>query len=360
VTKDTETAFWALHARAGAVVTLSVAAVNAVYAALTWSSGEHRALLLSINVAALVAAGLAAVLVPEEHIARSPHRDQIFATWCLGSTVLIGLGCHLDGGMESPYAWLFPLSVMFVAIGHRQRIVLLTTAASMIGVAAITALDGTLAHQPAAVAVRLAYLAALGYLSSVVAGSRWRQFESQLESNALLAAMAERDGLTGLLNHGAFHRRLDNEVERARREGTSLALVLIDVDRFKEINDRYGHLAGDHALLRIADVLRVNAREIDVSARVGGEEFCMLLPSTSARAAQLPAERVRTAVAELDISEPLTVSVGVSAFPDHAATAKELFERADAALYEAKHDGRNRVHTSNTPRSAVQAQVTTV
>jgi diguanylate cyclase (GGDEF)-like protein len=126
-----------------------------------------------------------------------------------------------------------------------------------------------------------------------------------------------------------------------------MSLLVVDLDHFKDINDQFGHLAGDEVLCQVANVLQDVARDGDVVARVGGEEFCVLLPNTASIGARLPAERVRAAVAILRDPVPLTVSVGVSSYPEDATTARELFERADEALYEAKRRGRNRVHTAH-------------
>jgi diguanylate cyclase (GGDEF)-like protein len=341
--RDPESAFWTEHARAGAVVSLAVVVVDLAYSLATWASGPYRPALVTMNGLALLGAGIGIVLLPEERIARSPHRDSIFAAWTLVSSVLVAIASHLDGGIDSPFAWLFPLSVMLVAVVHRPPLVMLTAAASIAGLVLVATLNGGL---DAAVALRAAYLVVIGYLSAVAARTRWAQYEDQVERNAALATMADHDGLTGLLNHRSFHLRLADELARAQRSGTPISLVLVDLDHFKEINDRHGHLVGDEVLRRVADVLIDVGRETDVVARVGGEEFCILLPDTSPVAAGVPAERLRETVAALDEPEPLTISVGVSGFPADAATANELFSAADDALYRAKRAGRNRVHTA--------------
>ncbi|HUF84478.1 MAG TPA: GGDEF domain-containing protein [Acidimicrobiia bacterium] len=340
---DAESAFWAEHARAGGLVTLAVVVVNLVYALATWSSGAYRPALVTLNALALVGAGIALVLVPEERIARSPHRDVIFAAWILTSALLVAVATHLDGGIDSPFAWLFPLSVMMVAVVHRPRLVVFTAGASMTGLLVVAGLNGGI---DAAVLVRAAYLVVIGYLSAVAARTRWHQYQDQVERNAALSSMAAHDGLTGLLNHRAFHLRLTDEVARAQRSGAPLSLVLVDLDHFKTINDQHGHLVGDDVLRRIAGALVDVARETDVVARIGGEEFCMLLPDTAPEVAAVPAERLRETVEAMCDPEPVTISVGVSGFPADATTPTELFSAADHALYRAKRAGRNRVHTA--------------
>jgi diguanylate cyclase (GGDEF)-like protein len=172
--------------------------------------------------------------------------------------------------------------------------------------------------------------------------------------NAALHEAVERqavtDELTGLANLRAFHSILDLEVERARRFNTPLALVMLDLDHFKQINDEYGHMQGDEVLELVADVLRDFSRDIDAPARYGGEELAVILPQTDARGAALLAERMREAVEGLEVprvdgrgSLRLRASFGVAALPESATARDDLIAAADAALYRAKRAGRNRV-----------------
>lgn len=167
---------------------------------------------------------------------------------------------------------------------------------------------------------------------------------------ARLADAARRDPLTGLLNRRGFDERLDSELARAERatEKRSIALVIGDVDHFKEVNDRFGHPAGDAALSRVAEVLAGVGRRIDTVARLGGEEFAFIVPDTDAPNALELAERARLAVERAFAGEPipLTVSLGVVASPDDGETAELLLAKADKALYAAKHAGRNRAARS--------------
>jgi len=161
-----------------------------------------------------------------------------------------------------------------------------------------------------------------------------------------LAELALTDALTGLCNMRAFQQRLDEELARARRYGHPLSLLMIDVDRLKEINDRAGHEAGSAALVRVADALRHTARATDVTARWGGDEFAMLAPDTPAEAAVRLGERIRSLVAESagPTGERVTVSVGLATTDGRDGDlATVLRERADAALYSAKRQGRNQV-----------------
>ncbi len=168
--------------------------------------------------------------------------------------------------------------------------------------------------------------------------------------NARLHRLVERqantDGLTELPNRRHFEEALEGEISRAERFGGSLALILADLDDFKQVNDRYGHQAGDDVLQTFADILRATVREIDLPARYGGEEFAVLLPQTDLEGAQRLAERLCKALAARPMpTHPgalvaVTASFGVAAFPD-SPTPAALFAAADEALYRAKRSGKN-------------------
>ena len=158
---------------------------------------------------------------------------------------------------------------------------------------------------------------------------------------------ATRDFLTGAANRGLLERMLQREVSLVRRHGGALALLMADVDHFKQINDRFGHVTGDGSLVAVADCIAGCVRGSDTLFRYGGEEFCVLLPRTGARGAWRLAERVRNAVGALRIPAGtdtirLTVSLGVAALAC-GDQATDLLRKADAALYRSKRSGRNRV-----------------
>jgi diguanylate cyclase (GGDEF)-like protein len=162
--------------------------------------------------------------------------------------------------------------------------------------------------------------------------------------------LAITDPLTGLANHRQFYDQLAREFRRAHRYQRPLTLLMLDLDRFKAFNDRYGHLAGDQALRETADVLRQNARSVDILARYGGEEFAIILPETDLSRATSHAERIRIAVAshvflsqETGLEHQVTVSIGVATLTPKAQKLEELVHDADQALYRAKAAGRNRL-----------------
>ena len=156
---------------------------------------------------------------------------------------------------------------------------------------------------------------------------------------------AVSDGLTGLFNHAYFLQALRQEVLRSKRHGLKAALILLDLDDFKRVNDVRGHVEGDRVLMRAAAIVRDGVREIDVAARYGGEEFAVLLPDTSRLGAFVVAERIRRRIEErfARARTPVTISGGIAVFPDDAGAPADLIVQADAGLYGAKAAGKNRI-----------------
>jgi diguanylate cyclase (GGDEF)-like protein len=168
--------------------------------------------------------------------------------------------------------------------------------------------------------------------------------------NARLYELATVDGLTGLYVRRYFDARLKEELLRAHRFGAEFALIIMDLDGFKQLNDRYGHPIGDRVLREIAQVVRRNMRGIDIAARYGGEEFAFILPRTGLVDAHVVAERIRVDVADhrVVLSDQtvlrVTASFGVAGYPESGGgDAAAMVHRADVALYRAKATGKNRV-----------------
>ena len=160
--------------------------------------------------------------------------------------------------------------------------------------------------------------------------------------------LATHDALTEIYNRRHFIEMADKEIARAIRHARPLSLCIIDVDLFKPVNDRYGHISGDNVLRQIAGVLRGHVRSDDFAARIGGEEFAVLLPECDIDAAHAFAERLRQAIAGVEFkpgNEPqtITVSIGIAAMTAGRATCSRMMAAADAALYRAKSQGRNQV-----------------
>jgi len=188
----------------------------------------------------------------------------------------------------------------------------------------------------------------LGVLSTMAS-----QLGLALENAHLYRAtlmMSITDSLTGLFNARYFYERLEVELSRAKRYERPLSLFMLDIDLFKRFNDTYGHLIGDEALKRLAEMLRSGIREPDTAARYGGEEFCVILPETDEEHAGVLAERIRRIIEEtpMELADDIpamhiTVSIGSATLSDDVNTTEELVKRADRALYKAKQEGRNRV-----------------
>ena len=175
---------------------------------------------------------------------------------------------------------------------------------------------------------------------AAVALGNARQYEETLRR-------AQRDALTGLVNHGHLFATLELEVERALRYGRELSIAMVDIDKFKPYNDRFGHRAGDDALVRVADSLSEISRVHDIVARYGGEEFTVVLPETSCEGARAFGEKIRQMIESTgfgpDGREEITVSVGIAELSAENGTATTLVDAADGQLYRAKSLGRNRV-----------------
>src|SRR3954452_7780507 len=175
---------------------------------------------------------------------------------------------------------------------------------------------------------------------------RSRRIEARMAGErAAFEALAHEDPLTGLPNKRAFDDRLDTELRRATREYYPVALVVLDLDRFKQINDTWGHPVGDEALVRLAQHIEAELRAGDICGRVGGDEFLLALVRADAHSAERVLGRLRDALEAVTVGpagERFAFSAGIAEFPRHASTREELVECADAALYWGKAYGRGR------------------
>src|SRR5262245_2503010 len=181
----------------------------------------------------------------------------------------------------------------------------------------------------------------------------WREAQAYAQAAVI-------DPVSGLFNRRYFQARLDEELQRAIRQLTSVGLLMVDLDGFKSINDRFGHVAGDLVIRDISEILRRSVRIFDVCTRFGGEEFAVMMPGGTAESAGTIAERIRQRVEAYQRSEPdlsdlrVTASIGVAVSPP-GVTARDLIERADRALYHAKKAGKNRVSTAASDGSVLPA-----
>jgi diguanylate cyclase (GGDEF)-like protein/PAS domain S-box-containing protein len=212
-------------------------------------------------------------------------------------------------------------------------------------------------------ALRVTRNPATGAIDGVVAISR--DVSNQKEAERELKYLATIDGLTGIANRRRFDEELESEWKRARRETTSLSLLLIDVDSFKKFNDQYGHQAGDACLRSIGQVLIAQTRRPgDLAARYGGEEFALLLPETDAPGCEHIAESIRRSLADLSIvhesnvpTKKVTVSIGGAIISPNGGSSSSLVEAADRALYSAKDSGRDRLILSGHAIERVRSKI---
>ena len=165
-----------------------------------------------------------------------------------------------------------------------------------------------------------------------------------------LSELVHTDSLTGLYNYRHFITAIEQEMERCQRSGQSMVLIMLDYDRFKEVNDNWGHNNGNRALILLASCLHNTLRKFDTACRYGGEEFAIILPNTNLMTGVRVAERLRRTIASTPLiiddhqSITLTISLGVAAYKEgQKETAEQLVKLADAQLYRAKKEGRNRV-----------------
>jgi diguanylate cyclase (GGDEF)-like protein len=164
----------------------------------------------------------------------------------------------------------------------------------------------------------------------------------------LMRFLAERDALTGLYNRRSFDQQMDAEIARFERYHRPFSVIMMDLDFFKKVNDQYGHDAGDDVLRTVGGIIASSLRDVDIAARVGGEEFALLLPETDKAAAVEIAERIRRRIETTEITAAghrlqVTSSAGVMAVPANASDVGNVMRAADQLLYEAKRLGRNRV-----------------
>jgi diguanylate cyclase (GGDEF)-like protein len=188
-------------------------------------------------------------------------------------------------------------------------------------------------------------------------------FKRMRDYNAQLHDLASHDPLTRVLNAGAYYRACDQQIHASQRANQPFAVLFIDLDHFKSINDTYGHAVGDDVLRAVAQTLQANVRRSDVVGRIGGEEFSVFLPNTQVKGAELLAENLRVAIESIHIEVDgvrlkITASIGVAAKRFDDETMQAIQQHADQAMYEAKRGGRNRVSTFDDDASGLSLSAT--
>jgi len=267
-----------------------------------------------------------------------------------GALMLVRNGHVLAGGPQQAPVQLRDGHVVFGGTSFAAVSASLGVAnASVLAVQPVKAIEAQSAgYRRFVILVALLTLSLAGLLAMHLA----RPVARVLVDVARLSRQAGTDALSGLANRRGLNERLDDELERAIRNGTRVSFVLADIDNFKEINDGFGHQTGDNVIRAVGRALAGSVRELDFPARYGGEEFALILPGSSLADAARTAERIRRAVTAVEVEGPttgevatVTASFGIAEFPTYA-NAEALIAAADAALYQAKRGGKDQVATA--------------
>jgi diguanylate cyclase (GGDEF)-like protein len=305
---------------AGARLAYVVFGAGVVYVAATWE-GANRPLIAGLF-AVLAAGALVAERLPAERIVRSRAREAFFLGWSFFWIAVIAVITAADGGAESPLALLFFLPLVFAALSYP-----LTSVVAIGAVCELTFVGiGSMLGPPDP--VQLGFVAACLALTAVLCA--W-QAHTHDRRRAELALISRSDPLTGCLNRRGFEERVAAELAEALRNATPLAIVMLDLDRFKEINDTRGHAAGDELLRWTVGTIGQIIRPMDAIGRLGGDEFAVLLPGTGDSDALAAAERMRDSLVGR-----VEVTAGVACFPTQGVDLEELLRHADAELYAVK------------------------
>ena len=306
--------------------TLLVCAYCTLYFLATWER-PHR-LALTLIISAAFGASIAITLLPMDRLLRGRWLEPFFIAWSSSLIVLIAFASGLDGGTASPLTSLFFLPLVFAALSYPLKSMLAVGALDLAGYFAVALLTEHVATDHSATEHALLFGAGIVTAAWICA---WQCLNHDRHRRQLDRA-SRTDPLTGCLNRRGFRERLDAELARARRAGTEVALIVVDLDHFKSVNDRHGHAAGDELLCWVARTLDDTLRTEDMVARLGGDEFALVLAGTDPDVA---VERVRARLAERT-----PASIGVARFPGDGFDADALHQVADADLYAHKHGRR--------------------
>jgi diguanylate cyclase (GGDEF)-like protein len=311
------------------------AAVSAV-ALVVAPAGAPRAQIAAIGVCA-VAVALFLLLAYD----RIPSWG--FQGLLAAGALLVAWAVQVSGDTASPYSMFYFWIAIYAFYFLSRSEAWLQTALVAVAYLAVLLLSSDAGTAPV---VQWALVTAVLVVAGGFVGAQRAHAQRVIDR---LSNAARTDSLTGLMNRRGFEELFATELERARRTGRPLSVLICDLDAFKAVNDKYGHAAGDRALEKLSAVLQRAKRRIDSAARVGGEEFAVIAPDSDQHAAYILAERMRREVRECFAAEPfeLTLSVGLATFPRHGESAEALIGGADEALYAAKKLGRNRTVVFN-------------
>jgi diguanylate cyclase (GGDEF)-like protein/PAS domain S-box-containing protein len=332
--------FWTSHSRLG-YLTLTAGSLFVLSYFAATPDGPHRPALLAISSFTLVAAVVTLAFIGR--ISTYPWRLSFSFASTLVAGAALTVCIYLDGGPDSPLLVLIALPVMSAALALPPKQVTICGIAALVELGVVAFTDSYVEATASNIAALGAFLVGTAVLSagSALYRSRLEGDEDRLVQD--LHHQASTDSLTGCLSHGVFYSRLDIEIDRAVRHHEHLSLLVADVDLFKSFNDAHGHAAGDAALAEVGVILRGTSRSIDTVARVGGDEFAVILPKTDLVSARNLAERIIRCFA--DARTELSMSVGFAVLDHAEPTSQRLFRDADRGLYRAKASGRARTGT---------------
>ena len=341
-----EQRFWTSHIRLGYAILAGGSLFVLAYFTAT-PNGSHRLALLTVSSLSLIV--VVGTLLFVDRVSVYPWRVTFSLASTLSAGAALSLCIYLDGGLDSPLIILMALPIMSAALALPAKEVVICGIVGFVefGVVAFTDSNGdSTTSDIAALSAFLAGTIALS-MGAAVYRSRLEDEEDRLIQE--LHRQAHTDSLTGCLSQGAFYERLDIETNRALRHGESLSLLVADIDLFKSFNDSHGHAEGDAALSKAGAIMRTTSRSGDTVARVGGDEFAVILPTTDLASAGKLADRMARALDYQEGSE-FSVSIGFAALDPLEPTSQKLFRDADLGLYRAKANGRGcTATTSNVP-----------
>jgi diguanylate cyclase (GGDEF)-like protein/putative nucleotidyltransferase with HDIG domain len=307
--------------RTGVWPTIFVCLLLSLYYAWTWEEPNRFAMLMLVVAALACTVGV--VSLPVARLIGGPWCEPFFLTWSASLTAMVALGCVLDGGATSPMTALLFLPLVYAALSYPLGSMLAVGAMSLGAYLAVTAVGDA----PSAQHVFL--------FSGAIVNATWIcgwQSRNHDLHRRHLQRVSRTDPLTGCLNRRGFQERLEAELARAHRGGHDVALVVVDLDGFKAINDHHGHAAGDEVLRWVAQRLRDELRTEDMVGRLGGDEFAIVLSGSEPTGA---VERILGS-----LSERAPASAGVAVFPGDGVDPEDLHRVADAMLYQRKHGRR--------------------
>ncbi len=324
---------------------LAAESVAVLFYLMLTPSGQHRIVIATIAALTLGCAIVGISLAGR--VAKTTWHKSYSLAVTLAAGIIVTICCALDGGIDSPLVYLIVVPVVSAALALPARHVAICAGAAIAEVCLLAVLDPDVITHGGALVLIFSMVVGVSGFAALTAVARTRLQTEDDRIHDELAHLIETDSLTGCLNHRAFNTRLSNEIDRFDRYGTACCLMIADVDLFKSYNDSHGHLAGDDMLAAIGSALMTASRRSDMVARIGGDEFAVILPSTSLRSAEEVANRLRVeinATGEIDV----TLSTGVAAIDPAEPTVRKLFRDSDTALHLAKMSGRDRV----VPRSS--------